>query len=323
MSCTVVFLDRGNFPETLVIPRPKISCEWVEYPFTDSDDVFSRISTADVVLTSKVVLRKSILDQCPRLKLIVALGTGCDHIDLDAAHERKITVCNCFDYGTSTVAEHTLSFMLSLCRNTFRYARAISRGRWQKSKNFYFLDYPISEMKGKNLCIFGKGSVGREVARLAENFGIKVFFAERKNSNVVRDGYISFYEAVKKADFVTLHVPLTKETAHLFSTEEFELMKKEAFFINVSRGAVVDEKALVKALVKKEIAGAAFDVVEKEPPEKSISDHPLLRLLDDDTYNVIASAHVAWASLNAMSSLLKQTMENIDAFYCGKPVRIV
>uniref|UniRef100_K1Q400 D-isomer specific 2-hydroxyacid dehydrogenase NAD-binding domain-containing protein n=1 Tax=Magallana gigas TaxID=29159 RepID=K1Q400_MAGGI len=201
--------------------------------------------------------------------------------------------------------------------------RSVEKGMWQKTKNFCLFDYSVFELKGKVLCIFGKGATGSEVARLATAFGLKVYFAERKHSAKVRQGYIDFDQALKMADIVSLHLPLNEETQSLFSTREFALMKPSAFLVNVARGQIVDQQALVVALKEKKIAGAALDVIDREPPSIEIEKHPLLKEIANDSCNLVVSPHIAWLGSQSIATLLGQCMENIEQFHKGTPVRTV
>lgn len=323
MVYKIVFLDRETFPKSAVIPRPAVVHDWVEYGLTETDQILSRVEDADIVLTNKTAIRADVLQQCEKLKLIVLTATGYDHIDLAVARKKGIVVCNCLHYGTPSIAEHTLMLMMNLSRNAYRYMRSVEKGIWQKTKNFCLFDYPVFELKGKVLCIFGKGATGSEVARLATAFGLKVYFAERKHSAKVRKGYIDFDQALKRADIVSLHLPLNEETQSLFSAREFALMKPSAFLVNVARGQIVDQKALVVALKENKIAGAALDVIEREPPSTEIEKHPLLKEIANDSCNLIVSPHIAWLGSQSIATLLGQCMENIEQFHKGTPVRTV
>lgn len=335
MVYKIVFLDRETFPKSAIIPRPSVDHHWIEYGLTESDQILDRIRDADIVLTNKTAIRADVLQKCENLKLIVLTATGYDHIDLPVAKKRGIVVCNCLHYGTPSIAEHTLMLMMNLSRNAYRYMRSVEKGGWQKTKNFCIFDYPVFELKGKVLCIFGRGATGCEVARLAKAFGLKVYFADRKRSGKqsgsqskkqskkLREGYIAFDDALKMADIISLHLPLNEETHFLFSHREFEMMKPSVFLVNVARGQIVDQEALVAALKEKKIAGAALDVIDKEPPTIEIEKHSLLKEIADDRFNLIVSPHVAWLGSQSIATLLGQCMENIEQFHKGTPVRMV
>ena len=183
-------------------------------------------------------------------------------------------------------------------------------GKWTESKQFCYFDYPITDVKGSTLGVFGKGCLGTEVGRLANAVGMKVLYAEHKDATVCREGYTPFDEVLKQADIVTLHCPLTETTKNLMNAEALSKMKKGAFLINTGRGPLIDELALVDALKTGHLGGAALDVMVKEPPEK---DNPLI-LAAKTMPNLIITPHIAWASDSAVTTLTKKVAQNIEDF---------
>ncbi|MGO3738387.1 MAG: D-2-hydroxyacid dehydrogenase [Marinomonas foliarum] len=304
-----VFLDRGSFPDHINIQLPVKVIDVVTYENTPIGLVAERIKDANIVLTNKVVVDATAINGAADLKLVQVMATGTNNIDLDACKDKNISVQNVSGYSTTSVPEHTFAMLLALRRSLFSYLDAVKAGRWSSSEYFCFLDYPIKDLSGSTMAIFGNGSLGKEVAAIALAFGMKVVFAERKGATNTRPGYICFEEALKVADVININCPLTPETKDLISDDEFSLMKNSCLLLNISRGGIVDESALVRAFENNAIAGAAFDVATQEPmpldnPLQSLSKRP----------NFLLTPHVAWASDEAMQTLVDMAMDKITSF---------
>lgn len=304
-----VFLDRGSFPEQINIQLPTQIQDVVEYENSSLEQVAERIKDASIVLTNKSIVDADAIKGAANLKLIQVMATGMNNVDLDACKEKNITVQNVADYSTISVPEHTFAMLLALRRNLSSYLDAVKTGRWASSEYFCFLDYPIKDLSGSTMAIIGGGTLGKRVAAIALAFGMKVVFADRKGSESTRAGYIDFEEALKLADVISINCPLTPETKDLISDAEFSLMKKSCLLLNISRGGIVDENALVRAFEKNTIAGAAFDVSTQEPMPL---DHPLQRLSKEP--NFLLTPHIAWASDEAMQTLVDMAMDKITTF---------
>lgn len=287
------------------------------YDRTTPDQVVERIGTASIVIVNKVVLTAEVLEACPTLRLICVVATGVNNIDTAAAAARGITVVNCRAYGTESVAQHTLALMLALATSLMPYRDAVRAGRWEQAPNFCFLDYPIVELAGRTLLIVGHGELGSAVGRLAEAFGMTVLIAERPGATTARPDRVLFQEAVREADVVTLHCPLTDETRNLIDANVLKAMKPSAFIINTARGGIVNEDDLANALRNGDIAGAGMDVLTQEPPRAG---NPLLA---PDIPNLIVTPHSAWGSRTARQRIVEQTVENIEGWRDGQPTRVV
>ncbi|MGB0783711.1 MAG: D-2-hydroxyacid dehydrogenase [Marinomonas sp.] len=304
-----VFLDRGSFPKHIKIELPNSIDDVVFYDNTAAENVIERIQDADIVLSNKVVLNEEAIHRANNLKLIQVMATGTNNVNINACQERNVCVQNVTDYSTISVPEHTFAMLLALRRNLTSYVDAVKSKRWADSEHFCFLDYPIKDLSGSTMTIIGGGTLGKKVAHIAHAFGMDVIFAERKNATEVRDGYLSFQQAIQSADIISINCPLTDETKDLISEVEFSLMKQSCLLLNISRGGIVDEKALVDALKNLKISGAAFDVATQEPmPE----DHPLQSLTE--LPNFLLTPHIAWASDEAMQTLVNLAMKKITAF---------
>ncbi len=308
----VHFLDRGSFPSHLNLTPPRGITSWLEFEQTTTDQCLSHCQNADIILTNKVILTRNILQNLPALKLICVTATGVNNVDLVACKELGIKVVNAVDYGTASVAEHVLMLMLNLARNLPTYLNATAKKSWSESDFFCDLVAPIQLLRGKTLCIVGNGTLGSGVAKLSEAFGMKILYAERRNATQIREGYTTFDTAVSHADFVTLHCPLDDSTHQLINKQSLTLFKPTAFLINCGRGPLVHEADLLTALQTFQLAGAALDVTDKEPPLKSDIIWELAKLT-----NVIITPHIAWAANEAMQALLDQITAKISDFITG------
>jgi len=281
------------------------------------EQVDERIAGADVVVVNKVVLSGETLRAAKGLKLVCLAATGTNNVDLEAARELGITVCNCQAYATASVVQHTVALLLALATRIIDYDEAVRARAWQQANAFCVLDFPIRELDGKTLGIVGYGELGRGVARLAEALGMQVLVARRPGSSDERGWRRPLDEMLPRLDVLSLHCPLTPQTRGLIGARELERMRASAFLINTARGGIVDEEALVTALREGQIAGAAFDVLSEEPPKAG---NPLLQ---PDIPNLILTPHSAWGSREARQRAAGQVAENVRRFLEGDPVRVV
>ena len=244
----IVFLDSTAIPKHIPIPRPSFPHNWVEYEYTSAEQTIERAKDADIIITSKVILSCEVLQQLPKLKLIAITATGTNNVDLDAAKEFGVAVKNVTGYSATTVPEHVLGMIFALKHSLAGWQRDQITGKWTESKQFCYFDYPITDVKGSTLGVFGKGCLGTEVGRLAELLGMKVLYAEHRNATTCREGYTLFEEVLKQADILTLHCALTETTKNLINQETLSLCKKGAYLINTGRGPLIDEQAVCDAL---------------------------------------------------------------------------
>jgi len=283
---------------------------------TPPQDVVPRAADAEIVLTNKAALTREQIQTLPKLKYIGVLATGYDIVDVAAARERNIPVTNVPTYGTRSVAQHTLALLLELTQHVGHHARTVRDGRWTKSPDFCYWDYPLVELDGLTMGVVGFGRIGRTVAALATAFGMKVLAASstsRRDPSGVP--FVDLETLFRQSDVVSLHCPLTQQTKNLVNQELLALMKPTAFLLNTSRGPLIDERALAEALDAGRIAGAAVDVLSVEPPP---ADHPLLR-----ARNCMVTPHIAWATRAARSRLMQVAVTNVRAFLLGKPQNVV
>ncbi|MEE3608519.1 2-hydroxyacid dehydrogenase [Avibacterium paragallinarum] len=306
----IVFLDSTAIPKHIPIPHPNFEHQWVEYEYTLPEQTVERAKDADIVITSKVVFNREIMQQLPKLKLIALTATGTNNVDLIAAKELGIEVKNVTGYSSVTVPEHVLGLIFALKHSLMNWYKDQLSAKWAESKQFCYFDYPITDIRGSTLGVVGKGNLGAEIGRLAEALGMNVLYAERKGASTIRDGYLPFEQVLQEADIITLHCPLTPETTNLINAQTLKLMKPTAYLINTGRGPLIDEQALLEALESGMIAAAALDVLVKEPPEK---DNPLIQAATR-LPNLIITPHVAWASDGAVEILVKKVTQNIEDF---------
>ena len=286
--------------------------ELAVYGTTDASETAVRVCGAHIVITNKVVISADIIADNPQLELIAVSATGVNNIDIEAAKAAGIAVCNVRAYGHESVAEHAFMLMIALMRNLPAYQRDVAAGLWEKSPVFCHYGAPIRDLNGKTLAVFGRGNIGRTLARYAQAFGMRVVFAEHKHAPAVREGYVSFEDAVRAADVLSLHCPLNAQTENMIGENELQQMKPGAVLINCGRGGLVDENALVAALKYGQIGGAGVDVLTEEPPRGS---NPLLKAR---LPNLIVTPHTAWASREALDRLFDILLANINACVKGE-----
>lgn len=306
----IVFLDSTAIPKHIPIPRPKFEHEWVEYEYTPVDQVIERMQDAEIAVTSKVIFSREVMQQLPKLKLIAITATGTNNVDLNAAKELGIAVKNVTGYSSVTVPEHVLGMIYALRHSLMGWYRDQLTDKWVECKQFCYFDYPVKDVKGSVLGIFGRGNLGREVGRLAELLGMKVLFAEHRGAETVREGYTKFEEVLAQADIITLHCPLTETTQNLINRETLALCKDGALLINTGRGPLVDEQAVFEALSSGKLSGAALDVMRQEPPGKG----NVLMEAAKRLPNLLITPHIAWASDSAVTTLVNKVTQNIEEF---------
>lgn len=275
------------------------------------DEIAGHIAGAEVVLTNKLRMTRERMAACPTLKLIVLAATGTDNVDLAAARELGVGVCNVRDYCTVSVVQHVLGVMLLLTHRLREYSRLATGGAWGASAQFTVLDLPIRELGGRVLGIVGYGTLGRAVARAAEAaLGMHVLVANRPGGTR-EPGRVDLPELLRRADVLSLHCPLTPATRNLIEARALALMKPDALLINTARGALVDVAALAAALRARRIGGAAIDVLPQEPP---VDGSPLFAA---ELPDLIVTPHIAWAAREARQRCLDEMAANVEDFLRG------
>ena len=308
----IVFLDRDTIPAQIPVPEPTFEHQWEEYPLSTPSQTAERIKRADIVISNKAILNEEVLAQASKLKLIAIAATGTNNVDLRYCAENGISVCNIQGYATQSVPEHVIAMLFALRRNVMGYHQDIANGEWQKKKQFCFFTHPIGDVAGSTLAIVGSGALGKATGALGQAIGMQVIYSERKGATECREGYVPFDKALEIADVVSLHCPLSEETANLIGPSELTAMKPNAILINAGRGGLVDEFALIDALKSLQIAGAGMDVFTEEPADES---NPLIANMH--LPNLLLTPHVAWGSDSAITRLCEILIENIESYVAG------
>jgi len=282
---------------------------------TAESEIPRHIAGREIVLVNKLHLSRSLMSANPQLRLIAVAATGTNNIDLEAARELSIGVCNVRDYCTASVAQHVLAVMLGLTHHLSDYHRVATDGTWASSPQFTSLEYPIRELRGRVLGIVGYGTLGRAVANAAEAaLGMRIAIAQRpgaESAGASGSERLPLDELLRTADVVSLHLPLTEATRNVIGARELALMKRDAILINTARGALIDGEALAAALRARRLGGAAIDVLPQEPP---VDGHPLL---NSHLPNLIVTPHVAWAAREARQRCVDELAANIEDFLRG------
>ena len=285
-------------------------------------EIVPRAADAEIVLTNKTVLSREVIGQLPRLACIGVLATGTNVVDVAAARERGIPVCNVPDYSTPNVAQAVFALLLELTNRTGHHAATVRAGRWSACEDFCYWDGELVELAGLTLGIVGYGRIGRLVAAIGQSFGMRILVAERLGgagaaapATAPEPDRVPLERLLGESDVVTLHCPLTPETRGLVDARRLALMKPTAYLLNTARGPLVNEADLAAALDAGRIAGAGLDVLSVEPPPAT---NPLLQ-----ARNCIITPHLAWATRNARRRLIEITAGNVQAFLAGMPRNVV
>lgn len=294
------------------LSRIKALGDYVGYEKTyTTEEVVERCQDAEIIISNKVLVTREAIERLPKLELICVAATGVNNIDLEAAKERGIPVKNAVGYSTHAVAETTLGAVLALYRKVGYYDHFVKSGRYAQSDVPFHFGFPTHQLYGKRWGVIGMGNIGREVARLASAFGCEVAYTSTSGA-VREEAYpaLPLDELLAWADIVTIHCPLNDRTRGLIGREQIACMKPSALLVNVARGGIVDEAALVEALDSDRLGGAAIDVYEKEP---MVAGSPLLSIKKSE--KLLLSPHNAWSPVEAIEVLIGCIAENIRTTY--------
>lgn len=312
-KCVLLNAKKMNFDGKLDFSI--LSSDLTVYDDTTPQQLLERIQNANIIITKEMEVSGEMIRQFPdSVKLICEAGTGYNNIDLDAAKEKKITVCNIPSYSSKRVAHTAIMMILNLSSTIQTQMKMLVNGNHD---NFtHNLQVPHVEVNGKTLGVVGAGHIGKNVIKIAQALDMDIMVYTR-TPREDHDGiyYVSFDTLLKNSDYISLHCPLTSSTKHMINKDTLSLMKPTAFIINTSRGALIDEKALVEALKNHTIAGAGLDVQEEEPPKE---DSPLYQL-----DNVILTPHIGWKGLETRQRLVSILANNIKAYLEGTPINVV
>ncbi|AVK50904.1 hydroxyacid dehydrogenase [Clostridium sp. MF28] len=314
----IVFLNasRINFDGQLDFSSLDNLGKVTKYEDSSNDEILERVKEQNIVITKELTISKELIEKFPSsVKLICEAGTGYNNIDIIAAREKGISVCNVPGYSSEAVAQLVITFILNLSSSLAQQQRMIENKNYSNFTKY--LQVPHIEIQNKTLGIIGAGSIGIQVMNVAKALGMKILVYSRSykdlgDSNIK---FVSLEELLKESDFVTIHCPLTTETRYLIDKSRLDLMKSSSFIINTSRGAIIKETDLIEALNNKKIAGAALDVQDPEPPELN---NPLFNM-----ENVILTPHIGWKCFESRQRLINLLANNIEAFIKNEPVNII
>ncbi|NRT34396.1 NAD(P)-dependent oxidoreductase [Clostridium beijerinckii] len=314
----IVFLNasRINFDGQLDFSSLDNLGKVTKYEDSSNDEILERVKEQNIVITKELTISKELIEKFPSsVKLICEAGTGYNNIDIIAAREKGISVCNVPGYSSEAVAQLVITFILNLSSSLAQQQRMIENKNYSNFTKY--LQVPHIEIQNKTLGVIGAGSIGIQVMNVAKALGMKILVYSRSykdlgDSNIK---FVSLEELLKESDFVTIHCPLTTETRYLIDKSRLDLMKSSSFIINTSRGAIIKETDLIEALNNKKIAGAALDVQDPEPPELN---NPLFNM-----ENVILTPHIGWKCFESRQRLINLLANNIEAFIKNEPVNII
>ena len=281
------------------------------YDTSSEEDAAERLRDADIAVCNKTPFTRRVIENAPALKYIGLFATGYNNIDIIAATERDITVCNAGSYSTRAVAQHTFALILDNYSRVAEYSSFVNEGGWKKCRVFSPVILTTRELSGKTLGIVGYGNIGKEVAGIAAAFGMKVIVYTRTPGADKNVEYVSFGELLSRSDIITVHCPLTDATRHMFDLKAFEKCRRDALFVNASRGGVVREEDLRTALETGLIRAAAIDVLTEEPMRE---DNVLFGVK-----GLTITPHIAWAPQETVERLIGVVIRNIRNYLNGKP----
>ena len=315
MSERVVVVNASKMNYDQALDFSVLSSDVQVYNDSTNAELIERIQGARVVVTKELPVGADLLSQFPdTVKLIVEAGTGYNNIDLNAAKERGITVCNIPAYSTERVAHTVIMMILNFASTMQKQIGMLAKG--DRSNFTKYLQVSHTEVNGKTLGVVGAGHIGMEVIKVAKALGMNILVHTR-TPKADGDGirYVSLDELLENSDYITLHCPLNDQTKHIINKEAIGKMKPSAVIVNTGRGPLINEADLCEALAAKRIAGAGLDVQEVEPPAE---DSPLYTL-----DNVIITPHMGWKGLETRQRLVGIIRDNVQAFFKGEPINVV
>jgi len=306
----IVFLDSLTFGSAFDFSPLERFGNLVLYSHSDPQEVGARIGDAQIVITNKVPINSETLKGAKSLRLICVAATGVNNVDLQAAQEMGVIVSNVSGYASKSVAQHTLAAALYLLHSLPYHHHYSTGGEWSQAKIFTHMERPFEELEELSWGILGMGAIGKETARLVSVFGSRILYCSMSGKDRADYQRVEFRQLLEESDILSIHAPLSDSTKNLIGEKELKLLGSNSIIINVGRGGIIDEQALLKALEKNWIQGAALDVLEKEPPD---SENPLFQF--HDSARLLITPHNSWAG--SRGRLLMELCENIDFFLRG------
>ena len=284
---------------------------------TDQQEVIDRIGDAEIVITNKTPISKTVFDACPGMKYIAVLATGYNVVDYVYAREKGIAVSNVPAYGTASVSQFSIALLLEICHHIGHHAQTVKEGRWQNCQDWCYWDYPLIELEGKTMGIIGFGRIGQTEGRVAKALGMKVIAHDLypNDSGRAIGEYVDLDTLFAQADVVSLHCNLTPENTGLINKQTIAKMKDGVILINNARGQLINEQDVADALNSGKIAAAGLDVVYTEPIK---ADNPLLK-----AKNCLITPHISWAPIESRQRIMDCTVENVKGYLEGKLRNVV
>ena len=283
------------------------------FDYSAEGEIIERCFSADVIIANKAPITSEIIAALPNLKYIGVSATGYNNIDLEAARQRQIPVCNAVGYSTRSVAQHVFALLLALTNQPDQHHESVVRGDWAAQQHFMYTLGSIPELAGKTMGIYGLGRIGQQVAQIAQAFGMQVIATHKHPERDAIPGvqFVDLPTLFQQSDVISLHAPLTQENRGIVNRALLQTMQPTAYLINTGRGPLIVENDLQEALEKGWLAGAGLDVLSNEPP---VPNHPLYA-----APNLLITPHMAWATRASRQRLLDQTVANLQAFLEGTP----
>jgi glycerate dehydrogenase len=305
----IIILDQKTLGDDLDLTVLSEFGEVTSYATTAPEVTLERIHKAEIVITNKVVISKEMMENTSNLQLICIAATGMNNVDLEAAQELGIEVKNVSGYSTATVVQHTFAMMFYLLGRLPYYNQRVQSKTWSNGNIFTDISQPFSELSGKKWGIIGLGTIGKQVAKIAEAFGAKVTYHSTSGKNLINDyHHSSLEELLSNSDIVSIHAPLNDATYNLINQENLKLLKENAILLNLGRGGIINEADLSDELNQRKLY-VGLDVIEKEPMD---ANNPLFSIQDKN--QIIITPHLAWASIESRKRLLEGIVENIRDF---------
>ncbi len=291
--------------------------ELTVYDRTDPKDTISRINDAQIVITNKTAVTREILDACANVQCICVLATGYNVIDLAAAREKGIPVCNVPAYGTAAVGQFAIGMLLEICHHIADHDRSVHAGKWSACRDFCYWEYPLIELDKKTMGIIGFGRIGQTTGKIAKAMGMKIlaFDTNHTPQGEVIGEYVDLDTLLHESDVIALHCPLFENTRGIINKKTIAKMKDSVIILNNARGPLIVEEDLAEALNSGKVYAAGLDVVSSEPIQK---DNPLL-----SARNCLITPHISWASRESRQRIMDMTVENVKDFLAGDPINVV
>ena len=283
----------------------------------DKAEIIKRIGNAEIVIVNKTPISADVIDACKSIKYVGVLATGYNVVDIDAAKENGIVVCNIPTYGTTAVAQFAIALLLEVCHHIGHHSKAVHNGRWAESIDWCFWDYPLIELAGKTMGVIGFGRIGQATAKIAKALGMNIIAVDEYQNDTGKEigEYVTLDELLAKSDVISLHCPLFPSTEGIINKDSIAKMKDGVIILNNSRGPLIVEQDLADALNSGKVYAAGLDVVSTEP---ITNDNPLL-----SAKNCIITPHISWAPKESRQRLMDIAVDNVNAFVNGSPVNVV